>query len=186
MHTPGYCTSCNSSLVNYKGRCLPACNGVTTITSQGKYCYDNCPVGSYDNGTQFCKPCKDPCESCSFMPTNCTSCKTGMLAAYGLCCNKCQPNQFLHGGICQNCTYPCTKCFTTATWCLACPSGRVLSSGNCIIDCPLRQFYHSSLKSCQPCGSTCETCHDSSTCLTCLDMLHVPINGICPFCNPPC
>ena len=39
---------------------------------------------------------------------------------------------------------------------------------------------------CQPCDPACLTCLDSKTCLTCLDPVHVPKQGLCPFCEAQC
>ena len=117
------------------------------------------------------------------MDTNCTSCKIGILASYGVCIDQCQSNQYILGGKCLNCSYPCAKCFRTADYCVACIKGMIVSSGKCIIDCPPKQYYDSQVISCQPCDQTCATCLNSTTCLTCADPTLTPRNGICPFCS---
>ena len=59
------------------------------------------------------------------MDTNCTSCKTGILADYGVCIDKCLSNQYIMGGKCFNCTLPCSKCFRAEDYCVSCVKGMV-------------------------------------------------------------
>lgn len=182
VRTPDNCNSCAQPLIHYKGKCVEICNGVITTTSLGKYCHDTCPPGSFEGPQKICKPCSPPCDTCNMMETNCTSCKQGILADYGICTEKCQSGQYILGGKCFNCSHPCLNCFRAPDYCVSCAKGMVPQAGKCIINCPDLQYYHPTLMACQPCDPACLTCLDSKTCLTCLDPAHVPKQGLCPFC----
>jgi proprotein convertase subtilisin/kexin type 5 len=149
-------------------------------------CFEVCPEGTYNAGNATCLPCTPPCSACSLLPTNCTSCVSGILVDYGVCVSTCASNQYLLGGVCQDCQYPCAKCFRAKDYCIGCPDGLVVSAGSCVLNCPLMQYYDAVSVTCQPCGQGCETCSSPLVCLTCSDHALTPRMGVCPSCAAPC
>ena len=73
----------------------------------------------------ICTPCHSKCETCSLIPSNCTSCSVGYLFEYD-CIPTCPGSYFGRAidNTCQNCDSSCLTCIDQdAGSCTSCPSG---------------------------------------------------------------
>lgn len=153
-----YCLKCSGTLILYRGSCLQNCIGIITTSPKGRECIDSCPEGSFLVSNTTCSPCSSQCATCDVTALNCTSCKSGVLADFGVCVNTCQTNQFIFGGACYNCSGNCLQCFRKADYCVKCTPGLILSAGKCIVSCAADQYYNSTLGLCMGCKRGCGSC----------------------------
>ena len=169
LSVPSNCIQCQPNYILYKSKCVEACPSILWPTPEGTFCLDNCPPGLFKGGNQTCLPCGSECLTCDLLASNCTGCKEGVLAEYGVCVNNCLETQYISGGLCFNCSYPCSKCFKAADYCVGCPPDMVVDHGKCIKECPLTYFYQDQEMVCKSCGKGCSQCINPNQCSTCLN-----------------
>lgn len=136
----GFCAPCYS-FVDYCTQCLDTSGTITC---------NICGTGTYlKNPTDTsCTLCGANCNTCDASGCTLTGCLPGFASVAGVCTftNQCQ--NFV--GADPNCVF-CYTSNTSSTNCQACQPG----------------YYVDNQLSCLACPSTCVTCSDYFTCLTC-------------------
>jgi len=115
---------------------------------------------STDDNEKTCAPCSSDCEECKGEATFCTKCKNNKLLkrAEGICISTCEPDAYSKpgvdgiGGICFTCEDNMVYDTTTKKCISFCPGG-----------------YYESNKECYPCNSTCASCNNFNTCISCVE-----------------
>lgn len=172
----GNCSTCIDA-----DNCI-TCKADTYLWFGETVCSGDCPDGQYHPANvSKCKMCSSFCKTCSFAPTNCTSCTSVGGVAYFLDSYSCRPLCPLgkYGNLtdftCTACADGCASCFdSTNTSCYSCKqfssTNYYLEYGefNCLTTCPDGQYANASSFRCLLCSANCLTCvNSSSNCLTC-------------------
>lgn len=136
-------------------------------------CYSSCPIGSIDRVT-YCEKCDPSCQSCSEIPTNCTSCHDdyylynekcldacpdGTLEYDKKCKESCPLGTYTKGEICDECNISCKECVDNPNKCTDCPDEKYLFNNECIDKCPERTVRDGN-KCVTECGSNQFLYHD--------------------------
>lgn len=97
-------------------------------------CVSKCPPSTYNDG-DYCRDCdstNSSCGTCSYLPTNCTSCVGGKFLQnpfYGTCVNTCSGNYSNYDVVNFKCVTGCIdNLIYYAGGCTACPNP---TDGNC-------------------------------------------------------
>lgn len=162
-------------------------NGQTTTVIE--QCVTTCPSGTYgriDNGRE-CVNCSMYCASCTSY-SQCTICISPYHLVNGYCTVDCPIGTFTPqvtvGGtvMCSPCPTTCVACSSTDN-CTSCPSGKYLSYSptlnmtTCVSNCPNTYFPDTS-GWCFKCPSTCVSCHNLTSCTSCLNGYSLS-SGLC-------
>lgn len=140
-------------------------------------CTNNCPAGTFLNGTS-CAQCTGDCDTCGSSATDCRSCKNGLLTYNGNCLPSCPPNTLKIDVFCIDCDVSCEGCSSNPFSCLACRQGFYQLNGRCVNRCPDGFFIDFSLRTCRQCDANCKVCTGPGQCQVC-DDLSVPALGQC-------
>jgi len=134
------------------------------------------------NNSGVCANCGSHCAVCS-SATACTTCDNGYYLSLGGCpqcgtnCSNCS-----NGSTCNLCQVGHAQTTPVSANCVTCLSHQFINASNqcqnCIsncVSCSLSQICITCSPShfftgttCNPCGNYCQTCHDSSSCDSCL------------------
>ncbi|KAG7245346.1 hypothetical protein INR49_010796 [Caranx melampygus] len=188
-------------------------DGQERFLHQGR-CRTHCPRGLYpDRGHYSCLPCIANCELCTD-GNICAKCREHYKLQNGVCQTaSCDIGQVQDPdtGECIDCEMGCKSCSAEdPEICNSCTEGYFLLAsesptgaettcsniiclplqgferGECIKQCPQQTYSDSSGWRCQPCHSSCETCHGprSTDCDLCLGG-SPSLHGQCPLVNCP-
>ncbi|CAG9330186.1 unnamed protein product [Blepharisma stoltei] len=156
-----------------------------------------CSTGYFYSSLTTCSACNENCGSCTTSIGNCLTCSdTNHMTAAPECA--CPINANLAGGFCKcntgfyfssssecsPCSPQCATCTVNDNVCSSCidpihnssppncycPANSQLTAGSCVCD---SGFYFSSSAVCSACPSSCATCDSGTSCLTCLDTVHM-------------
>lgn len=141
----------------------------------GNTCVDECVFGFYGNRFDAdCQECVAPCETCSEIATNCTSCImpppgepiTKFLHEFE-CKSQC-PDGWVaddqsRSNVCERCSDNCATCFGSRDQCSTCKPGFKLNTLDltCVQECPKDitvTMTKGGIELCEPCDSKCVTC----------------------------
>ena len=152
------------------------------------FCYDSCPVGSYQETINTCVVCPEPCLTCSSR-FSCNSCKSGykltedhrcvrdclphLFAAQDECVESCRSNEYTETQSdiksCITCHPHCATCANNSQKCTSCPQDRILSNTSCLTGCRLGTWEDTELRECRKCFFPCLICGDTgSYCISCV------------------
>ncbi|EAR81858.2 zinc finger lsd1 subclass family protein (macronuclear) [Tetrahymena thermophila SB210] len=159
-------TNCTKCIQNYQlnaqnNLCIPQCD-ISCSTCSLPYDLNSCLScfdGFYLKSGQ-CLQCTQPCKSCQFNDTYCTSC----IQYYGL--NSATNSCYLL------CPIGCKECnnLNNQSSCISCIDGYYLTNGQCL-----------------PCQSPCSTCeNDAQNCLTCIKYYKLVSDSQRSYCSPVC
>ena len=152
-------------------------------------CLLECPYGYYSESGE-CKPCLDPCISCS-SAYNCSTCLFPYLLIGDYCeLTDCLPETYEDNFICQPCSEACSGCYgPTNSDCIECnlPGGYMKdSSDKCYPRiCTDGTYLDTKRTQCSICGNLCKMCDDEESCMECTsEVLNSIVNDetICSFC----
>ena len=207
----GLCTSCVSSMVLYKGQCLPTCPTSTVLMNKecidcdqpcatclstpslcqscpsGKYlhsgtCVSSCPVEVTVQIDTMCKGCDSACVTCRSQPSTCTSCTSEKLLYNSQCVSMCLPGFYSDSGACKVCSPECVQCTSTSDNCIACKVGQYLYLSRCVSGCPTGTTIPSG-SNCIPCLSTCKACSQRAEyCTSCPSGSFLSLSSCVPAC----
>ena len=177
------CKTCTVDDQTYCNSCYPPNpNPDLQITDKVYYhtvdhkCLDDCPPKFIkDDDDMSCKLCKDPCDSCAVLDTNCTSCLHDKYLQDNECGDECKPAHFDLSKICYPCAGNCKECQGSAIFCTSCQSTGAKyfyeAEHKCYTICPPGTFPDNVNTKCVPC-STADNCKEcivqADRCTKCL------------------
>ena len=110
--------------------------------------------------------CDDLCESCTYSPSNCTSCYESYFLYNNTCSSECLEYYFKEDSVCKPCQSPCSTC-TKLDACQSCSSlFPYFYSGYCYNMCPSGSYPTSSYN-CTKCDASCLVCSSLEVCSKC-------------------
>ena len=125
----GLCSLC-SSVLNLNCR---NCSSFSTCNTcdigfvlHMRTCLNYVPNG-FVNVSGIAIPCSGDCLTCSYVPSNCTSCTNLSYFNYQ-CLNNCPSGYVSISKICQPCQFPCRTCVTNVDTCTSCNNTNLLIS----------------------------------------------------------
>lgn len=173
-------------------------------------CVATCPAGTGPSAFQTCANCSQFCNNCSRQATTCDQCQVGYTVdassgrciqaancsvgqanAFGFCVRLCDPGTLFLDGFCVP---SCPTGFIANpanTGCIprnngiTCQVGQVVYNGRCLAFCVLGTFESNGV--CLDCSSNCNTCTNSTFCVSCATGYYLA-GGVCrlsPICPPP-
>jgi len=174
VNAPYACLSCNSSVA-------------PLFIASNQTCVSACPTPLVsDNNNTLCVPCSSPCNTCSQVKTNCTSCLNGTntylsAVTIGMCLSSCE--QYYYANIttliCDACSsvknLNCSNCLNS-TYCITCNIGYVmfLPSHSCLAQTPNGYLNISGIA--VACNSSCSGCtYTVNNCTACIGNLSLYI-----------
>jgi proprotein convertase subtilisin/kexin type 5 len=170
--TSTQCLNCVSPCVICTS--LSACKScVPSFYLTGTSCVvaSSCPAGTYaESLNNTCNACTSPCQNCSNIGTNCTSCISPNLYYSNTCVVTCPTLMYPTSTQCLNCVSPCANC-TTLSACKSCVAGFYLTGTSCVVasSCPAGTYAESLNNTCNTCTSPCQTCDTFGTnCTSCI------------------
>jgi proprotein convertase subtilisin/kexin type 5 len=165
------CSSCTGDCATCRGSSTTCLSCSTGALGYGEnVCYTNCPEGSYNPGTNFCKLCPGQCLTCSNL-TACSSCGIeGGLQTYlhtDFNCYSTCPNDYYGGKdvsnnfVCLACDGSCNGCQSSSTNCLQCENStffRKIGSSLCTSACGTGLYGNPNTGLCTYCPVGCSAC----------------------------
>ena len=198
-----YCIGCDAFLYLFNNVCYTSC--ISGYYSQSDYTCKQCDIscqecldGSSSGCTSCiaplilldnqCIPCDAECSTCFSLPTNCTSCPTGLSLYNNGCRSSCPTGFWTFNQICYLCDSSCYECSAgTNNDCTSCSSGYFLDVNQCkacSINC----------KECQQNNIYCISCNvgtylnDDNECVNECPQGYWAnsLNNLCEICNSNC
>lgn len=172
-------SSCPPAVVGYKldisNLCIKQCPSPYFAMVSIRTCVINCGAGLFgDSATRICMNCPSACPTCLSL-TQCLSCTANLYLSFGVCLQ-----------ICPSGTYSNTQA-NSCVYATSCPVGTFgnNNSKSCNTTCPIKQFANATIKACDHCPQTCESCLNTSYCLTCISTAaYSSLNNQCySYCN---
>ena len=175
------CQPCQSPC----GQCLgtpTTCVGCGAVNGVPQYfynsnCYSTCPTSTYPDASLTCIPCNTTanyCYSCSYSPTNCTSCSPGYYLSQpvsGSCLTSCTGTYSLKDEVNMVCVSACpsNQIAPGNGSCVLCPSGSYYYNAGCNATCPGNYYADQIQRACMTCDTSCQTCDGSyaENCTSC-------------------
>ena len=140
------------------------CQSPCSFCFNASYCITCVTTSTLFLENGVCLSCLSPCQTCSGIRSNCTSCDTtsNYSILHSATCLAACPDTYYSDGIqCQQCISPCDTCLNASnTSCLTCKSGYFQLGARCYTVCP--DTYFNNITVCSACLSPCATCITSS------------------------
>ena len=171
------CSQCSAECAVCSGPSNQECASCAVgyfLQPNSTICRSTCPAGFYGrNENNNCLRCPEGCLSCDEWGT-CSSCQAGyyLQPTQDRCEVSCPPGTWKNStfSVCSFCHLDCSECFGPGRReCSACPAGKYLhpQTKECGTDCTDGYYKNFSSNECTTCNSSCATCTDADTCLTC-------------------
>ena len=186
------CESCSDSS---NSSCFSCKNETFLLVPPGpSYCSSTCLNGYYKNYLmKQCIRCDLSCQTC-IQPgsSNCTSCSAPYYLNKGICLMDCPSMTFMNNQTrdCSDCDQSCENCSDFHNYsCITCKTDMFLQRSiiptSCGSTCEEGYYPNISIKQCEKCNESCQSCSNYNNCTKCNSslFLHISLigNSTCEF-----
>lgn len=195
VNTTAVCSPCNPLCATCSGAAnnCTSCNAALNFVQSQFSCV--CQTGYYLLNNQ-CSLCNPICRTCDVSSIYCTSCPDLRVLSgttnplYKTCkCNQTagliELDYVCVDALCLDIDPFCAQCEIDATglrirYCTRCRDNRVVVGGQCVCQ---PGFFQAADGTCKPCGAGCQSCTNTTVCLTCATSSISNGDGTCS-CRP--